>query len=143
MKESTNLTIWLLSKFCQFQKNRFQSDANLYSCRMLSMLSRKRSLFRRQSKNIPQCFISSVTNFKLPSNKDRLTVQWDDGFESQFAAVWLRDNCPHPKITHPTSFGRLMLMEDLDTDITIKEVKFSVSKGRFKKNRYWNFQLRG
>ena len=94
---------------------------------MLSMLSRQRSLFRRQSKNIPQCFISSVTNYKLPSNKDRLTVQWDDGFESQFAAVWLRDNCPHPKITHPTSFGRLMLMEDLDTDITIKEVKFSVS----------------
>jgi len=76
---------------------------------------------RRQSKDIHQCFISSVTNFKLPSNRDRLTVQWDDGLESQFAAVWLRDNCPDPKITHPTSYGRLMLMEDLDTDITIKE----------------------
>ena len=94
---------------------------------MLSMLSRQRSLLRRQSKDISQCFISALTNFKVPSNRDRLTVQWYDSLQSQFAAVSLCDNCLEPKITHQTSYGWLMLMKDFDTDITIKEVKSSVT----------------
>ena len=128
MSDSKNFTTQLLSKFSQFQKNRFQSDAILYSYLMLSMLSRQRSLLRRQSKDIPQCFISAVTNFKVPSNRDRLTIQWYEGLQSQFAAVSLCDNCLEPKITHQTSYGWLMLMRDLDTDITIKEVKPRVTR---------------
>ena len=63
-----------------------------------------------------------MTRTTLSPTKDKLGVEWSDGTLSEFAAVWLRDNCPDPKITHPTSFGRLLLMSDLDTEITIDKV---------------------
>ena len=67
-------------------------------------------------------FQDSLLRTTISPTKDRLRVEWTDGTLSEFAAVWLRDNCPDPKITHPTSFGRLQLMADLDTEITIEEV---------------------
>merc|ERR1719430_402030 len=70
------------------------------------------------------CSVSQdeVTRAFLSPSKDKLGVQWTDGHVSEFAAVWVRDNCTDPRITDPTSFGRLLLMSDLDTEITIEKV---------------------
>ena len=64
----------------------------------------------------------TVARTFLSPTKDKLGLEWPSCEISEFAAVWLRDNCPDPKITDPTSFGRLLLMSDLDTEITIEKV---------------------
>ena len=64
----------------------------------------------------------TVARTFLSPTKDKLGVEWPSGKISEFAAVWLRDNCPDPKIIDPSSFGRLLLMSDLDTEITIEKV---------------------
>ena len=58
----------------------------------------------------------------VSKNKENLKIEWSDGFKSEFAAVWLKDNCPHPRTTHQESFGRLLLMSNLNTEITIDQV---------------------
>ena len=65
---------------------------------------------------------NSRLNTFLSPTKDKLGVEWPNGQVSVFAAVWLRDNCTDPKIIDPSSFGRLLLMSDLDTEITIEKV---------------------
>jgi len=61
----------------------------------------------------------------LSPTKDALSVEWPDGQVSQYAAVWLRDNCPHPSVTDPSSFGRLLLLSDLDTEIAVEKIETS------------------
>ena len=42
--------------------------------------------------------------------------------ESAVAAVWLRDNSPHPDNIDSVSFGRKLLMSQLNLDVKIEEV---------------------
>ena len=68
--------------------------------------------------------VSAVVSEK----RDTVEVKWSDGFKTEFASVWLKDNCPHPRTTHPHSFGRLLLMSDLDPDIRIDQVHAALQK---------------
>lgn len=43
---------------------------------------------------------------------DRVTVDWDDGRQSRFHAVWLRDNCACPACRHPQALERSFLLVD-------------------------------
>ena len=42
-----------------------------------------------------------------------------------FPYVWLRDNCQCPECFHPVSQGRLLLLNDLDVEVTAAEVTLS------------------
>lgn len=84
------------------------------SCRTSTSINTTRA--SHTSSSLDKEFIVKTT---VSSSKKKLCVEWCDGTVSEFAAVWLRDNCPDPRTTHPTSFGRLLLMSDLDTEITI------------------------
>eukprot|EP00095_Tigriopus_kingsejongensis_P000750 maker-scaffold273_size229271-snap-gene-1.25 protein:Tk00750 transcript:maker-scaffold273_size229271-snap-gene-1.25-mRNA-1 annotation:"gamma-butyrobetaine dioxygenase-like" len=41
----------------------------------------------------------------------------------KYPLIWLRDNCPCSKCFHPVSKGRLLLMKDLNLDVTPKSVE--------------------
>ncbi|XP_078583873.1 gamma-butyrobetaine dioxygenase-like [Branchiostoma floridae x Branchiostoma japonicum] len=45
-------------------------------------------------------------------------VEWSDGGVSSFPYVWLRDNCQCPQCFKPDSCSRLVLMSDLDVNVS-------------------------
>jgi len=57
--------------------------------------------------------MSSIS--KLEENSDHLKVIWDDGEESKFNYLWLRDNCPsaHDKDSRHRMFNILNVSTDI------------------------------
>ncbi|NXN17642.1 BODG dioxygenase, partial [Indicator maculatus] len=49
-------------------------------------------------------------------------VEWEDGSESCYPCVWLRDNCQCPNCFLRSAGARKMIFEDLDVNIVVKEV---------------------
>lgn len=49
-------------------------------------------------------------------------VEWEDGSESRYPCVWLRDNCQCPRCFLRSARARRLLFEDLDVDIAAKDV---------------------
>lgn len=54
---------------------------------------------------------------------DQLSVEWQDGRQSQLAAIWLRDHCQMPECRDPHSGQRLLNITDIPLDIGIQSVK--------------------
>ncbi|WP_425450059.1 TauD/TfdA family dioxygenase [Virgifigura deserti] len=50
-------------------------------------------------------------------------VDWDDGRQSRFHAVWLRDNCACSACRHPQAMERQFLLIDAPERITIQEAQ--------------------
>lgn len=65
-----------------------------------------------------------------------LCVQWEDGSESSYPCVWLRDNCQCPLCFLPSAGARRLLFEDLDVNIVVKQVALADSKKVFAANRH-------
>ncbi|KFO72360.1 Gamma-butyrobetaine dioxygenase [Cuculus canorus] len=51
-----------------------------------------------------------------------IRIEWDDGSESRYPCVWLRDNCQCPHCFLRSAKARRLLFEDLDVNIVVKEV---------------------
>lgn len=49
-------------------------------------------------------------------------VEWEDGSESRYPCVWLRDNCQCPHCFLHSARARKLLFEDLDVNIVAKDV---------------------
>lgn len=47
-----------------------------------------------------------------------LITRWSDGQETAYPYVWLRDNCQCPECYNPTASQRLILIRNLDVDVT-------------------------
>lgn len=62
-------------------------------------------------------------------------VQWEDGSESRYPSVWLRDSCQCPVCFLPSAGARRLRLEDLDVDIVAKQVALADSKKVFEANR--------
>ena len=62
---------------------------------------------------------------KLEKNSNYLKVIWDDGEESKFNYLWLRDNCPtaHDKDSRHRMFNIL----NVSTDINPKNYKIAAN----------------
>jgi len=69
----------------------------------------------------------SIADATTSLDKEKLHLVWADGQKSEFSACWLKENCPSPSTTDPVSYGRLMLMANLDIDIKINKVEQSDS----------------
>ena len=54
-----------------------------------------------------------------------LTLCWDDGRVSRFAAIWLRDNCPCPACRHPQAMERLYMFIDHDMPSIARVLRIS------------------
>jgi len=48
-----------------------------------------------------------------------VTLRWDDGGESRFHALWLRDNCPCPRCRHPHTLERQFLLVEVADSVAI------------------------
>ncbi|XP_074649440.1 gamma-butyrobetaine dioxygenase-like [Tubulanus polymorphus] len=55
------------------------------------------------------------------SVKKWLDVTWNDGSQTSYPYVWLRDNCQCPACFHPSTISRLVPMRDLDPEIQPKD----------------------
>uniref|UniRef100_A0A8C8AXW8 gamma-butyrobetaine dioxygenase n=1 Tax=Otus sunia TaxID=257818 RepID=A0A8C8AXW8_9STRI len=55
-------------------------------------------------------------------------VEWEDGSESRYPCVWLRDNCQCPRCFLRSAGARRLVFEDLDVDIVVKEVSLADRK---------------
>ncbi|XP_043226956.1 gamma-butyrobetaine dioxygenase-like [Amphibalanus amphitrite] len=62
----------------------------------------------------------------IVSGSRRLLVRWADGGQSEYPAVWLRDNCHCSKCyTAGSIHVRTLLMEHLDVDCTLTKAELS------------------
>ncbi|KAJ7344543.1 hypothetical protein JRQ81_000493 [Phrynocephalus forsythii] len=55
-------------------------------------------------------------------------VHWEDGSESLYPSVWLRDNCQCPACFLHSAKARKLLLEDLDVNVTAKDVGLTENK---------------
>ena len=53
---------------------------------------------------------------------DELIIDWQDGRQSQLAAIWLRDHCQMPVSRDPVSGQRLLNITDIPEALAIKSV---------------------
>ncbi|XP_078583871.1 gamma-butyrobetaine dioxygenase-like [Branchiostoma floridae x Branchiostoma japonicum] len=58
-----------------------------------------------------------------------MEVEWSDGGVSRFPYVWLRDNCQCPQCFKPNSRSRLVLMSDLDVNVSPVRVESQARGG--------------
>lgn len=58
-------------------------------------------------------------------------VEWEDGSESRYPCVWLRDNCQCPHCFLRSARARRLVFEDLDVNIVVKEVALADRKKVF------------
>ena len=67
---------------------------------------------------------SMATGHKLSIAQDntQINITWQDGHESEFLAVWLRDHCQMPESRDAHSGQRLMNVTDFPLDIKIESV---------------------
>lgn len=57
-----------------------------------------------------------------------MQIFWNEGGESLYPAVWLRDNCQCPDCYLHSAKARKLLMEALDVNIGIKGLTFDRKK---------------
>lgn len=65
---------------------------------------------------------AGIRKVEAPDAEHLVRVQWEDGSESCYPCVWLRDNCQCPHCFLHSAKARKLLFEDLDVDIVAKEV---------------------
>ncbi len=48
-----------------------------------------------------------------------LRIVWDDGFESRYHPMWLRENAPDPDTTHPVTREQSLFLLDIPDDLAV------------------------
>ncbi|XP_053141812.1 gamma-butyrobetaine dioxygenase [Hemicordylus capensis] len=77
-----------------------------------------------------QAFNMSATIQKVEAldASQYICVHWEDGSESLYPSVWLRDNCQCPDCFLHSAKARKLLLENLDVNIAAKGVTLTESK---------------
>ncbi|XP_035184232.1 gamma-butyrobetaine dioxygenase [Oxyura jamaicensis] len=71
---------------------------------------------------------TAIHKVEAPDAEHLVRVHWEDGSESRYPCVWLRDNCQCPDCFLSSAKARRLLFEDLDVDIVAKEVTLTDRK---------------
>ncbi|XP_004941389.2 gamma-butyrobetaine dioxygenase isoform X1 [Gallus gallus] len=71
---------------------------------------------------------AGIWKVEAPDAEHLIRVQWEDGSESCYPCVWLRDNCQCPHCFLHSAKARKLLFEDLDVDIVAKKVTLTDRK---------------
>jgi len=61
-----------------------------------------------------------INQYQFDANQ--LTILWEDGQQSELAAIWLRDHCQMPNSRDPISGQRLLNITDFPLNLTITNV---------------------
>ncbi|CAH1250468.1 BBOX1 [Branchiostoma lanceolatum] len=100
---------------------------NCLSLKMAAVVATRRfSAFSRSPE-----FQESVIMEKVGLNEAArmVEVEWSGGGVSRFPYVWLRDNCQCPQCFNPDSRSRLVLMSDLDVNVSPVRVELQARGG--------------
>ena len=65
----------------------------------------------------------------LAEKERSLVLTWEDGHESEFHYVWLRDNCRCPRCRSPQTFERVSFTGDIPLDIAPRKAMLSPAGG--------------
>ncbi|XP_025030981.1 gamma-butyrobetaine dioxygenase isoform X2 [Python bivittatus] len=93
-------------------------------------LSRKPWLGSARVAQAVQTFSISTAIQKVETleKKQYICVHWEDGSESLYPSVWLRDNCQCPDCFLHSAKARKLLLENLDINIKVKDVTLTEQK---------------
>ncbi|OXB57480.1 hypothetical protein ASZ78_011821 [Callipepla squamata] len=69
-----------------------------------------------------------IRKVEAPDAEHLIRVQWEDGSESRYPCVWLRDNCQCPHCFLRSAKARKLQFNELDVDIVAKEVSLTDRK---------------
>lgn len=70
----------------------------------------------------------AIQNAAVLEGAHLMQVFWQDGSESLYPAVWLRDNCQCPDCYLDSAKARKLLIEALDVNIGIQGLTFDRKK---------------
>lgn len=71
---------------------------------------------------------TAIQKVEAPDAEHLVHVHWEDGSESRYPCVWLRDNCQCPDCFLRSAKARRLPFEELDVDIVAKEVTLTDRK---------------
>lgn len=71
---------------------------------------------------------TTIQKVETLEKKQFICVHWEDGSESLYPSVWLRDNCQCPDCFLHSAKARKLLLENLDIDIEVKDVILTEQK---------------
>ncbi|XP_070618090.1 gamma-butyrobetaine dioxygenase isoform X2 [Erythrolamprus reginae] len=71
---------------------------------------------------------TTIQKVETPEKKQFICVHWEDGSESLYPSVWLRDNCQCPHCFLHSAKARKLLLENLDINIEVKDVTLTEQK---------------
>ncbi|XP_025977553.1 gamma-butyrobetaine dioxygenase isoform X2 [Dromaius novaehollandiae] len=76
----------------------------------------------------PRSMKAEIQKVEALEENHFVCVHWEDGSESRFPCVWLRDNCQCPDCFLDSAKARKLLFEDLDVNIVVKDVTLTDGK---------------
>ncbi|XP_026520548.1 gamma-butyrobetaine dioxygenase [Notechis scutatus] len=71
---------------------------------------------------------TTIQKVETLEKKQFICVRWEDGSESLYPSVWLRDNCQCPDCFLHSAKARKLLLENLDINIEVKDVILTEQK---------------
>uniref|UniRef100_A0A8C6Y4T6 gamma-butyrobetaine dioxygenase n=1 Tax=Naja naja TaxID=35670 RepID=A0A8C6Y4T6_NAJNA len=71
---------------------------------------------------------TTIQKVETLEKKQFICVHWEDGSESLYPSVWLRDNCQCPGCFLHSAKARKLLLENLDINIEVKDVILTEQK---------------
>ncbi|XP_013916618.1 PREDICTED: gamma-butyrobetaine dioxygenase [Thamnophis sirtalis] len=71
---------------------------------------------------------TTIQKVETLEKKQFICVHWEDGSESLYPSVWLRDNCQCPDCFLHSAKARKLLLENLDINIEVKDVILTEQK---------------
>ncbi|XP_015670875.1 gamma-butyrobetaine dioxygenase [Protobothrops mucrosquamatus] len=71
---------------------------------------------------------TTIQKVETLEKKQFICVHWEDGSESLYPSVWLRDNCQCPDCFLHSAKARKLLLENLDININVKDVTLTEQK---------------
>ena len=58
------------------------------------------------------------TDSRKHAKSTNVSIHWGDGRHDEYPSVWLRDNCQCPECYNKAARNRMMLMQNLDVDVS-------------------------
>jgi len=68
----------------------------------------------------------TITKTELDATSRRLHVTWNDGEQTSYPYIWLRDNCQSSQSFHASAMTRRLLFHDIDFNVMPQNVEVLV-----------------
>ncbi|NP_001120574.1 gamma-butyrobetaine dioxygenase [Xenopus tropicalis] len=112
---------------CHTTPLQVQKSRNFLS-RSLLQFTRWQHSARFLAEELPASPLVMIRNVESLEKERFVCVHWEDGGQSVYPFVWLRDNCQCPQCFLHSAKARKLPIEDLDVNTGVKDVTLTNSK---------------